>query len=527
MIKTLMSIRFRALFTSMQGKGKDGKPRKVSPWKVILIAFLLLYFGGVFAILFTGMAITMGQFYLPLGNDGMYYGMFMLIGFSMVFIFSIFETKSELFDCKDNELLLSMPIRPHSIVISRIATVLLYNYVETSLVMLPAIVVYALMGGSPGGIIGGVLVLLLLPLLATSLSSYLGYLMAVISKRIKYKTLVTTVISIVCIVAYMSLYSGLLENVGSAEDEAVTDLPFIPAIAFIGKAATLAPIHTVVFTVLCIGAAITAYKVISASYTSIITNRTTAARREYKSEQLVRRSPVYALTIKEIRRFFSSSVYILNSSLGSVFAVLLAVSAVVKFSEISSVLTELGLSANAIYPVLTASICVCSAFNMPSAASISLEGKSFWILKSMPITPKQILISKLLAHIIITEIPTLLASLIVIVGTGAYGIDMPFLILLPLLTNILFGVLGLIFNTAFPKFDYTNEAQPIKQSLPIFLMMLVSAVSDLLAIGVSIVSVLLNMIVLGYIVLSVLLAAMSVGFIAILLGPSAKKLAKL
>ena len=317
------------------------------------------------------------------------------------------------------------------------------------------------------------------------------------------------------------------QAIGSAEDEAVTDLPFIPAIAFIGKAATLAPIHTVVFTVLCIGAAITAYKVISASYTSIITNRTTAARREYKSEQLVRRSPVYALTIKEIRRFFSSSVYILNSSLGSVFAVLLAVSAVVKFSEISSVLTELGLSANAIYPVLTASICVCSAFNMPSAASISLEGKSFWILKSMPITPKQILISKLLAHIIITEIPTLLASLIVIVGTGAYGIDMPFLILLPLLTNILFGVLGLIFNTAFPKFDYTNEAQPIKQSLPIFLMMLVSAVSDLLAIGVSIVSVLLNMIVLGYIVLSVLLAAMSVGFIAILLGPSAKKLAKL
>ena len=135
--------------------------------------------------------------------------------------------------------------------------------------------------------------------------------------------------------------------------------------------------------------------------------------------------------------------------------------------------------------------------------------------------------SKLLSHIIVTVTPTVLASIILIVGTGAYGIDLPFMIVIPTLTSLLFGILGLVLNTAFPKLEYDNEAQPVKQSLPIFLIMIISMVWDVIMIGIAIASVLLGMSVIGYIVSILLHIAMCAAFMAILLGPSARKLEKI
>ena len=527
MIRTLLALRLRATFASFKGRSKDGKPAKLSAGKIVLVSILMLYLGVTFIGLFTLMAVSMGMFYIPAGDYAMYFGLFMLIGFSMVFIFSIFETKAELFDCKDNELLLSMPISPGNIMLSRIATVLVYNYIEMALVMLPAIVVYGFMGGSPVGIIGGALAFLLLPLLATSLASALGYAVAAIVKRIKHKTLITTVTSVFFLVVYFIFYFGIMENAGMEEEEMVTSYPHIPFIAFIGKAATLSPLHTAVLAILCIGAAAIAYKLISGKYISIITSHGTTARREYKRSRLERRGAIYALTVKELRRFFSSSVYMLNSSMGVIFSIILAVATVVKIGEITPMLSELGLSRDAIYPVLVSALCICASLNMPSAAAVSMEGKSFWIPKSMPITSRQILLSKLLSHIIVTVTPTVLASIILIVGTGAYGIDLPFMIVIPTLTSLLFGILGLVLNTAFPKLEYDNEAQPVKQSLPIFLIMIISMVWDVIMIGIAIASVLLGMSVIGYIVSILLHIAMCAAFMAILLGPSAKKLEKI
>ncbi len=527
MIRTLLSIRLRSTFASFMGKSKDGKPAKLSVGKIVLISVLMLYIGVTFIGLFTMMALSMGQFYIPSGDHGMYFGLFMLIGFSMVFIFSIFETKSELFECKDNELLLAMPIKPDNIVVSRIATVMVYNYIEMALVMLPAIVVYAIMGGSVFGIIGGILSFLLLPLLATAIASALGYAIAVIVKRIKYKTLITTMTSVIFLSLYFVFYFGMIENVGMEEEGLVTSYPHIPVIAFIGRAATLEPLCILALSALCIGAAVVAYKIISRSYFSVLTNMGSAARREYKRSRLERRSVLYALTVKELRRFFSSSVYMLNSSMGAIFGIVMAVLTAIKLEEVAPVLTELGFSQEALYPILTAGICICASFNMPSVASVSLEGKSFWIAKSMPVTARHILLSKLMAHLIVTSVPILVASAIMIVSTGAYGAELPFMIILPVATALLFGIIGLILNTAFPKLEYQNEAQPIKQSLPVFLIMIASAVWDVVLIGIAIISAIFNMALLGYVLCLILHIGLIAAFTAILLGPTSKKLEKI
>ena len=524
MIKTLTSIRLRAAFMAMSTKSKDGTVKRASAGKIILIAFLYLFIAVTFVGAFALMAIGMASEFIPLGYDAMYLGMFMVIAFSMVFIFSIFETKSELFDCKDNELLLSMPIKPESIVASRVLTVLVYNYIETSIVMLPCVICYGIFGGSVLGIVGSILVSLLLPLLATALSSGVGYIVAIVARKIKKNSFITTAVSLVFMILYFVVYFGFLGDMSGDESETV--ITENPIISFIGKIAMLHPISTPVFAVLSLGAAYLAYYIISKNYIAIVTDNSGAKRVEYKEKREKQKSAIFAIVAKELRKFFSSSVYMLNSGMGIVFTVFLAVVSLINKAELSGIMTELGLPDFSLAPIFICTIIFTASMNMQSAAALSLEGKSLWILKSMPISAREVLIGKTLPHIIVTTPPALLASILMIIATGAEPIYWLFFILTPIATNILFAILGTVLNVAFPKFEFINEAQPIKQSLAIFLAMLITLVWSLILMAGNLLLTIFGLGVLAAAATLLLTIIVSGLLLLVLLGPSAKRYEK-
>ena len=59
-------------------------------------------------------------------------------------------------------------------------------------------------------------------------------------------------------------------------------------------------------------------------------DESTIKKAYYKGKKLAKRSSLFALTKKELFKLKSSSLYILNSSLGLVFEIIIAVLAVVK-----------------------------------------------------------------------------------------------------------------------------------------------------------------------------------------------------
>jgi ABC-2 type transport system permease protein len=389
-----------------------------------------------------------------------------------------------------------MPIKPEHIVLSRVFTLLIYNYLECALVMAPCIVCYAVLGGSPLGVIGGIIVLLLLPLLALTLSSAFGYLVAILSKKFKRNTLFTTVISLAFIVLYFVFYSWLMES--GAEDmtpEAMEALASkLGAVGAIGSVATLHPIYTPVFVLISAGIALGAYIIISRSYVSIITSSGKVKKNKYRAERLEKRSAVYAFTKKELSRFFSSSTYILNSSMGMIFAVMLSVVALFNGGELIVLAEMLSLEGidgfGALYALGATLLSLLGSMTYISASSVSLEGKSLWIPRTMPISGREVLLSKTLAHIIISAIPTLVSSVLFIIALGVAPEYMAFYILSPLLTSALSAVFGAVINTAFPKFEFKNEAEPIKQSLSTFLVMMALLLFEMLiAIGTFVMSV--------------------------------------
>jgi ABC-2 type transport system permease protein len=103
--------------------------------------------------------------------------------------------------------------------------------------------------------------------------------------------------------------------------------------------------------------------------------------------------------------------------------------------------------------------------NNISASLISLEGKSLWIVKSIPAPLKVVIQSKVCTHLLISSLPCLAASVCVAAVAAGNIVDWIMLILVPQSTGVLIAVSGLAINLHFPKLDWTNETYVVKQGL--------------------------------------------------------------
>lgn len=535
MIKTLLSVRLRSVVAGLTGaKAKDGS-RKVSKARLVVLTVAYLYIIAVFGGMFTFFALSMAPILIPLGLDWFYFAAFIAISFCAVFILSIFETKSELFECKDNDLLLSMPIKPRDIVLSRIFTVLIYNYLETLLFMLPAVICYAVFGGGAMGIFGSVIVVLLLPLLSTALSSGVGYLVALISKKFKKNSFFTLIVSLAFLALYFWGYSAIMGSVGEGDTPDFVALSEnLSAFRFIGESALLHPLFTPLFVLLSAASAFVAYYLISRSYVSIVTAGDGGKKIEYKARSYKKGTAFIALVKKEFKTFISSATYMLNSAMGTILTVVIAGVIVVNKDKISVIINMLSSAFDGFDAVGAASALLCamlvlvSSVNMISSSALSLEGKHFWIIRSMPVSARDILLSKTVPAMTIPVIPNLVSSVLMIVTVGTDPLHSAFLILIPQAAGVFSALLGILINAVFPKLEFENEAQVVKQSMATVITMLATTLFGLINLAIAFVfSVILESSLLAMTVMLLVSIAFSVVAFFVITKPLSKKIEKM
>lgn len=104
-------------------------------------------------------------------------------------------------------------------------------------------------------------------------------------------------------------------------------------------------------------------------------------------------------------------------------------------------------------------------------ASVSLEGKSLWILQSMPVNMKDIMNSKILVNLTATVPGALISATMLVIGMkpGLAGGVVYYLLLLAF--GVGTAVWGLLINLMIPNYEWESETQVVKQSLPAFLGM--------------------------------------------------------
>lgn len=279
MFRALLRTRFTALIAAMTPRGKDGKRR--GKGMTVVMCLLLIYVAGIIMVSSLALFYNAASKMAGTDNEWMYFAIALLFAFSLSFIGSIFTTKVQLFEAKDNELLLSMPVPPSYILASRSLYLYIVSLAYILVIMLPALAV-----GLYTGLLGALSALfmllgtLLLPLAVLAFSSFFAWLLALITAKSGKKSLVTTVLSLAFFVAYfifcmnMNKYvSLLLDNLPAIA--AALRFPLSPFYAFgagLSNGIAGAPQY-LIFAAWCLLPFGAAAWVISASFIRIATMR--------------------------------------------------------------------------------------------------------------------------------------------------------------------------------------------------------------------------------------------------------------
>lgn len=165
MFFSLLRIRFWSLFS--QGSRKGASTRRG-----ILLAALYLYLIGCIGLMFYMLFSAICVPFAEMGLDWFYFTLVGLMGFAFSFVGTIFFSQSQLYEARDNQLLLSMPLRPRTILASRMVFLWLMDFAMNLPIWLTAALVYAQQIGLGGfQCLSLTLLALLLPCFSLALST--------------------------------------------------------------------------------------------------------------------------------------------------------------------------------------------------------------------------------------------------------------------------------------------------------------------------------------------------------------------
>lgn len=475
MMKALLAVRFRALFAGMMQQGRK-KKKKQSAGTIVLFAILYLYLAVVICGMMGFLFYSLAQPYHMLELDWLYFAMAGTMALGLAVIGSVFTTQSQLYDAKDNDLLLAMPIPAGKILLSRMIPLLALNLLFAGMVMLPAMVVWAIF------IRFSVLELLLqlvclaaVTLLAQAIACLLGWLLHLLLSKVN-----KSVASMLYMVAFLAIYFSIYSQAGdilnamaiNGASIAGTLQTWVWPLYAMGLGCAGGIWYFLAFLAICAAGFGLVYWLLSVTFLRSATTRRGGKRRRLDMTQTKAANAGSAIVGKELRRFLGSPVYLTNMGLGLVFVVVLAAAGVIFRNTLLAQLSEFDAE---LKPWFSLIICAMLAFVTSmiciSTPSVSLEGKNLWILKSMPVAPKEILLSKLKFHCLMATPLTFLAGLVLSIAYGCGPVEVILTAMVPALLTVVNGLLGLICDLKWARLDWISEAYPCKQSVSVLVVM--------------------------------------------------------
>lgn len=466
----------RSLFVDQ----KTNKRR--STGAIIFFVAMMAVIPIFFAALFLALALMICEPFASVGLGWFYFTIMSGAAILLGVFGSVFNTFAYMYLAKDNDLLLSLPIPVKDVLIARLLGVLAMSFYYSAPATITSAIVYMVLGSpSALGVIGSLLLVPFVTLIVFMLSCGLGFIVAKLSQKLKNKGFLSALIMLAFFGLYYLFYFKASEVIQQivANGEAVASGVKIYAYPFyaMGKVGEGNPIAIVCFTAAVLVLLGLVWWLLSKSFLKIITNGGKSKKVMFDGKISKQCSPEKAFFKKELRKYLSSANYMLNTSIGSIFMLLVSVAIIIYAPTIREIIAPSaegnGINLPRIMSVMSLGIAMLlSANNFISAPSISLEGKTLWLLKSLPIRPKTAFSAKSALHFAITAPFTLLASIVLSVVLRLSPLSAIICVLAALAFVLLCGRSGVIINLAFPNVKWTNETIAVKQGLSVLFSML-------------------------------------------------------
>lgn len=469
MLRTLIKKQFAEIFRTYfydQRKNKARSKGSVIAW----FLFFILIMGGVIGGMFASLSASLCGGLLAADMGWLYFALLGLLAILLGVFGSVFNTYSGLYLAKDNDLLLSLPIPVHTIMISRLVSVYLLGLMYSSVVFLPAVIVYWINAPlSFASAVGPVIMLAVITVIVMILSCGLGWVVAKISLKLKNKSFITVFVSLLFIVGYYFIYfkatdliRDLIAN-ASGYGEKIRSVAYI--IYLFGRVGEGDVLAALVFVLSSAALFLLICYLLTRGFVDVAAASAPAAKSRYREKNIKRTSVSSALLRREFAKFTSSPNYMLNCGLGIVLLIAAGVLLLVKGADLSVQLGGVLPEYPTLVPVLLCmGICMLASMNDMATPSVSLEGKCMWISQSLPVSARQILFAKIKMQLILTVIP---ASFCCAAGMIALRLplsDALFFILVPLVYSVFSALFDLMLGLVMPNLTWTNETVLIKQS---------------------------------------------------------------
>ena len=475
MLKILVKKQMAEIFRSYFYDSKKNKARSKGATAAYFVLFALLMAGilGIFAVL----AKTLCAPLHAAGVDWLYFAMMGLIAVLLGAFGSVFNTYSTLYLAKDNDLMLSLPIPVSTLKVSRLVTVYLMGLLYSGVVILPAILVYwAEAAFTLPNLLGGLLLTALIFDFVMTVSCALGFVVAKISLKLKRKSLITVIVSLVFFAVYyfavfraQTLISALLSN-ALAFGEAVKGAAY--PIYLFGQVGVGDPIACLAVTLVVAALFALMWALISRSFLKLATSTGKSERKAYRETTVKQKSVFSALLGKEFSRFLASPNYMLNCGLGILMLPVCGVLLLWKGGLVISVLNEVLSERPGSVPVLLCAMgCMIASMNDMAVPSVSLEGKSLWLMQSLPVKPWQVLRAKLSVQLLLTGIPMLFYLLCLAMVYPFAPLDLLLAAVQTLSFVLLTALFGLFMGLKMPNLNWTQEITVIKQNMGVMIAM--------------------------------------------------------
>lgn len=474
MMKNKTGLLLRAMLTSTSGwnvlrysKDKKRKNQVIGSYVGFAVIFLML--------LFLAGANAVG--YGMIGLAEAIPELCALALSAVAFLFTLLKSNGYLFGFKEYDMLIAMPFEVKTVVACKFLYMYIKNliwYIPVSISMLVGYMIYT--DASVLKAILWIVLSLIIPIIPTIIASAIGVLIVRIGVSFKYKKAIQMILTFAFILVCMCsrfIIEAIFKN--GEETKVMEDMSavtenisgyYFPSRWF-GLAINQSNLIYVFGLILVtVALYVIFFAIVSRSYRMINSKLMTGtSRKDFAMTAQKKSSVVRSIAKKEWKRLTGSTIYATNACFGEIFAILLGVVALFVKAEslIAVIMQGAPIKPEILIPALPVFVYFFVGMVPTTCCSLSLEGKNYWIIQSMPIKKMDLYKGKMLFNMWLM-VPCMLI--------GSIGLGVSFRVdLIEYVLYILFSFavcafstcLGMITGIKHAKFDWENEVEVVKQ----------------------------------------------------------------
>lgn len=393
----------------------------------------------------------------------------------IILVFTVLRSNGILFGSRDYELLSSLPVRAKEIISSKFGFLYLLNFLLGILFMLPAGIIWQIYASAHLLFFFMYLVsAVFVPFVPMCIASLIGLLITAVSSKFRRKNIVSLVFSFAVLggllgIGIYSMQTGASGgSLGVILMEQVSRLYPLSAWFRYTNYSSLAGnvgFWSLSVLVFCIFVKIVECRYVRLNSYVLQYHAASPGR----SANLKKHSVFTAVYLKEMGRYFSSYLWVLNTSLGVVLLCVISLALCVVPPEILGMyagIEDVDLFLGQYAPLVVAAMLSISC---PAASAISLEGRNLWVLQSIPLSNKTFIKSKIALTLTVHAIGYMLSVAVFLIRFRFHAIWSFTLLAVPACYSVFTAVQGTYINCCFPRFDWDNEMVVVKQSISVIL----------------------------------------------------------